>query len=104
MTRRAGVVGLDEDRSSRPRERVEPEARAHDERKAALRAAHEPREVVAGDVLDDLAARVRDGPVGEDDRHAEDEIARRAEAVSQRAGDIAGEQRPDRRVAGRVER
>jgi hypothetical protein len=35
---------------------------------------------------------------------AEHEVARRAEPVPQRAGDVPREQRADRRVAGRVER
>ena len=43
------------------------------------------REVVAGDVLHDLAAGAGDRAVREHERDAEDEVARRAEAVPQRA-------------------
>ena len=73
-------------------------------REAALGAADEAREVVARDVLDDLAAGVRDRPVGEHERHAEDEVARRAEAVAQRARDgcARGARRPSGPPAGRV--
>ena len=56
-------------------------------------------EVVAGDVLHDLAARARDRAVAEDERHAEDEVARRAEAVRERPGEPPGEAGADRRVA-----
>ena len=100
----AASLRLDDERARRPRQRVEAEADACDEGEASLGAADEPREVVAGDVLHDLAARVRDRPVREDERRAEDEVARRAEAVAERARDVAREERADRRVAGRVER
>ena len=88
---------------ARLRQRMKAEAGARDEREAALGTADEAREVVARDVLDDLAARVRDRSVGEHERHAEDEVARRAEAVPERAGDVSREERADRRVARRVE-
>ncbi len=83
---------------------MQAEARAGDEREPSLRAAHESCEVVARDVLDDLAARVRDRSVREHERNSEDEIAGRAEAVPQRPGEVAREQRPDGRVARRIER
>ena len=98
------VLGLDDERPRRLRQRVQPEARARDERETSLGAAHESREVVAGDVLDDLAARARDRPVREHERRAEDEVARRAEAVAERAGDVPRQQRADRRIARRIER
>ena len=83
---------------------MQAEARPRDQRQPPTRAADEAREVVAGDVLHDLAARARDRPVGEHERHAEDEVARGAEAVPQRAGDVGREQRADGRVTRRIER
>ena len=73
---------------------------------------NEPREelgeVIAGDVLDDLAAGVRDRTVRQRDGHAEDEVARRAVAMAQRAR-VGGRQRRRRpsprrrrRAAGRA--
>ena len=86
-------------------QRVEPERDPSDQRQRPGRAADELAEVVAGDVLDDLAAGARDRPVGEHERDAEDEVARRAEAVpaADRRGSAA-RQAPIGRVAGRVER
>ena len=98
-----GVVRLDDERSGRLRQRVELEACSRDEGESPLGAAHEAREVVAGDVLHDLPSGVRDRPVREDERRAEDEVARCAEAMAQRAGEVLREERPDRRVARGVE-
>ena len=83
---------------------MQAKADAADEREPPARAAHELAEVVPGDVLDHLAARVHDRAVGEDERDAEHEVARGAEAVSQRAGEVLREAGTDRRIAGRVER
>ncbi len=83
---------------------MQAEARPPDQRQPPARAAHQAREVVAGDVLHDLSARARDRPVGEHERHAEDQVARRAEAVPQRAGDVGREQRADGRVTRRIQR
>ena len=79
------------------------EAGARDQREEAVGTADEAREVVARDVLDDLATGVRHRSVGEHERHAEDEVARRAEAVPERAGDVSCEERADRRIPRRVE-
>ena len=85
------------------RQRVQSETGARHEREASLGTADEAREVEAGDVLDDLSARVRDRPVGEDERHSEDQVAWRSEAMPQRARDVAREERADRRIARWVE-
>ena len=103
-TRSRSVVGLDCEGARGFRERVQAEARAGDQREPSLRAADEACEVVARDVLHHLAAGVGDRAVGEHERDAEDEIAGRPEAVSQRPGEVPCEQRPDGRVAGRIER
>ena len=97
------IVRLDDDRARRLRQRVQTEADARDEGEPALGSADESPEVVARDVLHDLAAGIRDRAVGENERRAEHEVARRAEAVAERAGDVAGEQRADRRVPRWVE-
>ena len=77
---------LDDERARGRGQRVEPEARrARSSASRPARAADELAEVVAGDVLHDLAAGVRDRAVGEHERDAEHEVARRAEAVA-RAG------------------
>ena len=83
---------------------MEAEADPADEGEPATRAADELAEVVAGDVLDDLAAGVDDRAVGEHERDAEHEVARGAEPVAQRAREILREAGADRRVARRVER
>ena len=82
---------------------MQTEADARDEGEPAFGSADESREVVARDVLHDLAAGIRDRPVGENERRAEHEVARRAEAVAERPGDVAGEQRADRRISRWVE-
>ena len=82
---RGGVIGLEDDRSCGRGQRVEPERDAHDQGERPARPADELAEVVPGDVLDDLAARVRDGSVGEHERDAEHEITRSTEPVPQRA-------------------
>ena len=98
------VVGLDDDRGRRGRQRVQAQRDPSDQRERALRAAHELPEVVAGDVLHDLATRARDRAVSEYQGDAEDEVARRAEAVPERPGEVRGEAGADRRVARRIER
>ena len=73
-----------DDARGRRRQRMQPQARPGDRRVAARRAADELAEVVAGDVLDDRAARVRDRAVGEHERDPEQQVARRAEAMPAR--------------------
>src|SRR5947209_4335941 len=70
----------------------------------SARPAEELAEVVARDVLHDLAARVRPRPVREKHRDADDEVAHRPEAVAQRSGEILDETLRERRVSGWVER
>ena len=98
------VARLDDERRGALRQRMEAQRDARDEREPPLGAADELPEVVAGDVLHDLAARARDRAVAEDERHAQHEVARGAEAMRERPGEPPGEAGPDRRVAGRVER
>ncbi len=57
-------------------------------------------EVVAGDVFDDLAAGAGDGAVGEDEGHADDEVAEAAVAVAERAGVVGGEDAADGGAVG----
>ena len=52
-------------------------------------------EIVTGDVLDDLAAAARDGAVGEDDGHADDEIAKRAIAAAESSAVVGGDDAAD---------
>ena len=88
-----GVVGR-EDRGRR-RRRARGCRRSETSQISAERpvgARHELAEVVARDVLDHLAARARDGAVGQRDAHAEDEVARR-----RRSGGAAGRSRRWRR-------
>ncbi len=47
-----------------------------DDAECAEGAGEELGEIVAGDVLDDLAAAASDGAIGENDGHAEDEVAK----------------------------
>ena len=102
--RGAQVVGLDDDGRRRRRPRVQPQRDARDQPEPPARAGEELAEVVAGDVLHDLAARARDRAVGEDDGDPDHEVAHRAVAVAARPREVGGEAGADRRVARRVER
>ena len=85
-------------------QRMQPERDALDAAEPAARAAEELAEVVARDVLHDLAARARARAVEQRDGDADHEVAHRAEAVAQRPGEIVEQAVAERRVAGRVER
>ena len=95
--------GSDERRRS-VGQRVQAQAGAADGAQRAARAAEQLAEVVAGDVLHDLAARARDEPVAEHDRHAEQEIAHAPVAVScaARGGRPRCTRRSSDRPAGRA--
>ena len=100
------IGGLGDDGAGRSGQRVQADAHPHDLAQPARRADRQPRQVVAGDVLDDPAAAVDDGAVGQPQRHAEQQVARRAVAVRARSGDRRRERLGDREPlgAGRVER
>ena len=83
---------------------MQPHGDLGDEPERAERAAVELGEVVAGDVLDDLAARARERAVGERDGDAEHEVARRAVAVAQRAAVAGRDDAADRRRVALAER
>src|SRR5205823_3925572 len=99
-----GLRRLDHERPRRFRHPMQPQRHAGDEPEPPARAADELAEVVAGDVLDHLAAGVGDRAVREDDGYPEHEIAWRAEAVAERTREAGGEAGAERRVARRVER
>ena len=63
-------------------------------------AGDELAEVVAGDVFDDLAAGAGDGAVGEDEGHADDEVAEAAVVVAEGAGVVGGEDAADGGAVG----
>ena len=90
--------GRDE-RRRRVGQRVQAQAGAADDAQRAARAAEELAEVVAGDVLHHLPARVRDEPVAEHDRHAEQEISHPSVAVAARAVQVVQDAFADRRIA-----
>ena len=73
------------------------ERRADDRGEAAERSGHQLRQVVAGDVLHDLAAGLRQHAVGRRQLDADHEIARRAVAVAQRTAVVGREQAADGR-------
>ena len=98
------IVGLDDERRSCRRERMQPQRHPRDQGEAPLRPADELAEVVPGDVLHDLAAGAGDRPVAEHERDAEDEVPWRPEAVRERPGQASRETRAHGRVAGRIER
>ena len=77
------------------REGVEAEGGFGDDGEGAEAAGEEFAEVVAGDVFDDLAAGAGDGAVGEDEGHADDEVAEAAVAVAEGAGVVGGEDAAD---------
>ena len=77
------------------RERVEAERGLGDDGKRAEASSDEFAEVVAGDVFDDLAAGAGDGAVGEDEGHADDEVAEASVAMTECARVIGGEDTAD---------
>ena len=85
-------------------ERMQAQGEALDRSEPPARAAQQLAEVVARDVLDDLAARVRAQPVAQDEGHAEHQVAHRAEAVAQWPGEVLEQALAERRIAGRVKR
>ncbi len=67
-----------------------------DDAQSAQGAREELGEVVAGDVLDDLAAGLGDRPVGQDDGDADDQVAHGPVAVAARPVGVRGDHTPDR--------
>ena len=87
------------------RPRVQTQRDLRDEPERPVGAGEELGEVVAGDVLDDRAARARDAAVAQRELHADDEVARREVAVAQRPGVRRwrrGRRSSRRRPAGRA--
>ena len=68
-------------RDGRGRPAVQPEGHIGQRGQRAVRAGQQLGQVVAGHVLDHLAAGVRDGAVGEHERGPDEQVARGAEAV-----------------------
>jgi len=60
----------------KPGNGVQAKGNLRDDSKSAERSGHKFVEIIAGDVLDDLATRARDGAIREHDRHANDEVAK----------------------------
>ncbi len=75
-------------------ERVQAEIHFRDHAKSAEAAGHQLVDVVAGDILDHLAAALGDGAVGEHNRHADDEIAQAAIFQPQGAAVVAATMPP----------
>ena len=96
--------GADHDGPPHSRQRVQPQRETLGPAEPSARAAEELAKVIAGNVLDDLPARVGAQPVAEHDGHAEDQIAHRAKAMAQRAREVLEQTLPERRVPGWVER
>ena len=67
-------------------DRVEAHGQLDDRAERPERAGEQLRDVVAGHVLDDLAAALRERAVRERDPHAHDEVTRAAVATAERAG------------------
>ena len=95
------------------RHRVQPPGGRHDDAEGAVGAGVELAEVVARDVLHDLAAGGGDGAVGEHDRHADQQVADRAVPQPARPGGVRADdaaergallRRVERRAAGRPAR
>ncbi len=88
------------------RQRVEAHRHLDDRAERPVGAGEQLGQVVAGDVLDHLAAALGDGAVGERHAHADHEVARAAEARAQRPGVVGRDDAADRGAAAvrRVER
>ncbi len=80
--RRQRVEG---DGARHPRQGMQPQRHLGDHPQRAQRADQQLADVVAGDVLHHPAAAVPDGAVGEDEAHADGQVARGAEAGAQRS-------------------
>ena len=78
------------------RHRVQPHRDRADQPERPVGAGEQLGQVVAGDVLDHLAARLGDRAVGEHHGHADHEVAHPAVAVAQRAGVGGGDHAADR--------
>ena len=83
---------------------MQPHAHREDQPERAERAGEQLAEVVAGDVLDHLAARLGERAVAERDRDPENQIARLAVAMAQRTAVGGREHAADRRAIGSVGR
>jgi hypothetical protein len=101
-----GIVGDAPGAHGLRRARVEAKGDLHDQAERAERAGEQLREVVAGDVLDHLAAGLGDRAVRQSHGDAHDQVARRAVAVAQRPRVAGGEDAADRGLRGarRIER
>src|SRR5918998_1412152 len=73
--RRLEALDLDGYRPRRLGSRVQPEVGGRDDPEGSQGPREQLGEVVAGDVLDDLAARLRHRPVVQDDGYADDQVA-----------------------------
>ena len=83
-------------------QRVQPEGCLGDQAERARRPGEQLAEVVAGHVLDDLAARLRDGPVGPHDGDADQQVARGAVAQPPRPGEPGRDDPADGGAGGHV--
>ena len=84
--------------------RVQPERRLGDQAKRARRSSEQLAEVVAGHVLDHLAARMGDHPVGAHHGQSDQEIARGAVAQPAWSGGAGGDHPAHGRVGRGVQR
>ena len=97
-------VGARDDRAGCRRSRMQSQREPLDRSEPSARAAEQLAEVIAGNVLHDLAARARAHAVRQHDRETDHEVAHRPEAMSQRPREVVDETFRERRIAGRVER
>src|SRR5258705_10891820 len=65
---------------------MQAEGNLRDDPQRTERSGHEFVEVISGNVLDDFAARASDGAICEDDRHADDEIAKASISEAEASG------------------
>src|SRR6266581_3728027 len=89
------VRGRDGERHGVAWKRVETEDGASDNAERAKSSCDELREVVTCDVLHDLAAAAGERAVWQGNGNADDEVAQRAEAQSERAAVVRGEHTAD---------
>ena len=80
--------------------RAQLHGRLHDDAERAERADEELRQIVAGDVLHDLAAAAHEGAVGHDHGEPDEQVARGAVEMAARARGVAGEDAAERRALG----
>src|SRR5919107_3641993 len=94
--RRLGALDLDGDPPRHLGDRMQPEVGGHDDSQGPERSREQLGEVVAGHVLDDLAAGLRHSSVVQNDGYADDKLSDGPVPVPPRPRSVGRDDAPDR--------